>query len=58
MKEKDKILEIIKLCESAISKQTEKNKKGGYGLDDYTDGRMIGSASLARNILRIIKKSV
>lgn len=54
----NKIEEIIKLCEAAISKQLEKNKKGGFGLDDYTDGRIIGGASLARNILRIIKDSV
>jgi hypothetical protein len=56
MKKKDKIPEIIKLCENAISKQTLKNKKGGFGYDDYTDGRIIGGASLARNILKLIKE--
>lgn len=49
-----KIEDIIKICQSAISKQVEQNKKGGFGMDDYTDGRIVGGASLARNILRII----
>ena len=57
MKEENKILAIVKLCEDAVSKQIEKNKKGGFGLDDYSDGRIIGGASLARNILRIIKSA-
>ena len=30
----NKIEEIIKLCEAAISRQLEKNKKGGFGYDD------------------------
>jgi len=58
MKKENKIEEIIKLCESAISKQTTKNKKGGFGYDDYTDGRIIGGASLARNILKLIKSTI
>lgn len=49
-----KIEEIIKMCQSAIEKQLDKNKKGGFGIDDYTDGRIIGGASLARNILKAI----
>jgi hypothetical protein len=53
--ENKSLLAVIKLCESAISKQLEKNKKGGFGYDDYTDGRIIGAASLARNILTAIK---
>jgi hypothetical protein len=57
MNKPDKLLEIIKLCESAISKQTLKNKKGGFGYDDYTDGRIIGGASLARNIIKLIKST-
>lgn len=55
---KDKTIEIIKLCEIAINRQNEKNKKGGFGLDDYTDGRIIGAASLARNILKVIKNEI
>lgn len=56
-KNSNKIEDIIKLCQDAISKQIDKNKKGGFGIDDYTDGRIIGGASLARNILRIIKNT-
>ena len=55
MKDSNKTEDIIKLCQAAINRQIDKNKKGGYGLDDYSDGRIIGAASLARNILRIIK---
>jgi len=50
-----KIEEIIKMCQKAIEKQLDQNKKGGFGMDDYTDGRIVGGASLARNILKIIK---
>ena len=53
-KDARKIEEIIKMCHAAISKQAEQNRKGGFGLDDYTDGRIVGGASLARNILRLI----
>jgi hypothetical protein len=42
------------MCNAAISKQVEQSRKGGFGLDDYTDGRIVGGASLARNILRLI----
>jgi hypothetical protein len=44
----------VKLCHNAIAKQAEQNAKGGFGLDDYTDGRIVGGASLARNILRLL----
>jgi hypothetical protein len=53
-KQLKKIEEIIKICQAAIAKQVEQNKKGGFGFDDYTDGRTVGGASLARNILRLI----
>jgi len=53
-KNSKKIEEVIKMCQAAISKQIDKNKKGGFGIDDYTDGRIIGGASLARNILRLL----
>jgi len=53
-KNNKKIEEVIKMCQTAISKQTDKNKKGGFGIDDYTDGRIIGGASLARNILKLL----
>jgi len=53
-KQSKKIEEIIKICQAAIAKQVEQNRKGGFGFDDYTDGRTVGGASLARNILRLI----
>jgi uncharacterized membrane protein len=53
-KDSRKIEEVIKMCNAAISKQVEQSRKGGFGLDDYTDGRIVGGASLARNILRLI----
>jgi hypothetical protein len=53
-KESNKLEEVIKLCHVAIAKQAAQNAKGGFGLDDYTDGRIVGGASLARNILRLL----
>lgn len=53
-KDINKIEEVIKICQVSISKQVDQSKKGGFGLDDYTDGRIVGGASLARNILRIL----
>lgn len=53
-KESNKLEEAIKLCHVAIAKQAAQNAKGGFGLDDYTDGRIVGGASLARNILRLL----
>lgn len=53
-KDTHKLEEVVKLCHNAIAKQREQNAKGGFGLDDYTDGRIVGGASLARNILRLL----
>jgi len=53
-REQEKLEEITRLCDAAIKRQLDQNKKGGFGLDDYTDGRTVGAASLARNILRVI----
>jgi hypothetical protein len=49
-----KIEAITQLCRSAISQQVERGTKGGFGLDDYTDGQIVGEASLARKILWLI----
>jgi hypothetical protein len=49
-----KIEAITQMCRAAISQQVERGTKGGFGLDDYTDGRIVGGASLARKILRLI----
>jgi hypothetical protein len=52
--QKDKILEVIKLCNQKIQKQKDHESSAGYG-EDYTDGRIVGGASLARRILEILK---
>lgn len=52
--QKDKILQIIKLCNQKIKDQKQHEKDAGYG-EDYTDGRIVGGAALARRILEILK---
>lgn len=52
--QKNKILEIFKLCNQKIKKQKDHESSAGYG-EDYTDGRIIGGAALARQILEILK---
>ena len=47
--QKDKILEVIKLCNEKIKKQKQHESNAGYG-EDYTDGRIVGGAALARRI--------
>jgi hypothetical protein len=46
---------IEKLCLDTIQKQKDRETKLGYGLDDYTEGRIVGAAALARKILAIIR---
>jgi hypothetical protein len=46
---------IEKLCLDAIQKQKDRESKLGYGLDDYTEGRIVGAAALARKILNTIR---
>lgn len=57
--QKSEKLRIImeKLCLDAIQKQRDREVKLGYGLDDYTEGRIVGAAVLARKILKIIRDS-
>lgn len=57
--QKSEKLRIImeKLCLDAIQKQKDREVKLGYGLDDYTEGRIVGAAVLARKILKIIRDS-
>lgn len=52
--EKNNILEIIKLCNQKIKTQKDHECNAGYG-EDYTDGRIVGGAALARRILEILK---
>jgi hypothetical protein len=54
-KQKDIILEIIKLCNEKVQDQKDHESSAGYG-EDYTDGRIVGGAALARRILEILKE--
>lgn len=49
-----KIAEVINLCNKKIQAQKDHEANAGYG-EDYTDGRIVGSAALARRILGILK---
>jgi len=56
-KEKQEQLdEIYKICAKAIEEQKNRQRSLGYGLDDYTEGRIVGAANLARRIKRIVFK--
>ena len=56
-KQYDKLrMTVEKLCLEAIQKQKNRESTVGYGLDDYTEGRIVGGASLARKILREIRQ--
>lgn len=48
-----KLNEILKICNDAIEDQRNRERSLGYGLDDYTEGRIVGAANLARRIKRI-----
>lgn len=52
----DKLSKIAKLCQEAVDQQKKRECTLGYGLDDYTEGRIVGTANLARKILREIKE--
>ena len=45
--------EILSICKRAIEDQKKRERTLGYGLDDYTEGRTVGAANLARRIKRI-----
>ena len=52
--QQQKLDNIIIECNRAINEQNNRQKVLGYGLDDYTEGRIVGAANLARKINRII----
>lgn len=54
-KQQDQILEVTKLCNQKIQDQKEHESHAGYG-EDYTDGRIVGGAALARRIMDILKE--
>lgn len=45
--------EILLICNNAIENQKKRERTLGYGLDDYTEGRIVGAANIARRIKRI-----
>lgn len=45
----------MKICNEKIEDQKQHESKIGYG-EDYTDGRIVGGAALARRILDILKE--
>jgi hypothetical protein len=51
------IAKIVKLCNEKIDDQKQHEASAGYG-EDYTDGRIVGAAALARRIILVIKGSL
>ena len=50
------IAKIVKLCNEKMDDQKQHEASAGYG-EDYTDGRIVGAAALARRIMLVIKGS-
>jgi hypothetical protein len=50
----EKLIQIAALCREAIQAQRDREHRQGYGLDDYSEGRIVGAANLARKILRAV----
>ena len=50
---KEQLSKIVKLCNEKIEQQRLHESTAGYG-EDYTDGRIVGQAALARSIFRIL----
>lgn len=53
--ETDRLLQVAMLCQRAVDEQRLRECRQGYGLDDYTEGRIVGAANLARKVLRAVK---
>ena len=52
--DQDKLFQIAAACQEAIQAQHQRESRQGYVLDDYTEGRIVGTASFARRIMRLI----
>jgi len=50
----EKLIQIAALCREAVQSQRDRESGQGYGLDDYSEGRIVGGANLARKILRAV----
>lgn len=48
------IAKIVRLCSDKIADQQKHESTAGYG-EDYTDGRIVGQAALARRVLLILR---
>jgi hypothetical protein len=53
-KQREKIAEVIRLCNEKVEDQRRHEAGAGYG-EDYADGRVVGGAALARRILELLK---
>lgn len=53
----EKLIRIAALCREAVQAQRDREHRQGYGLDDYSEGRIVGAANLARKILRAVMGS-
>ena len=47
------LAKIVKLCQDKIDQQRIHESTAGYG-EDYTDGRIVGQAAVARAVFRIL----
>jgi hypothetical protein len=52
--DQEKLFQIAAACQESILAQRQRESGQGYGLDDYTEGRIVGAASLARKIMRVL----
>jgi len=52
--DQEKLIQIAAACQEAILAQRERESRHGFGLDDYTEGRIVGAASLARKLMRML----
>jgi hypothetical protein len=52
----DEKTKLIRLCQEKIEDQKKHEATVGYS-EDYTDGRIVGQAALARRILLILNKN-
>lgn len=50
----EKLFRVAALCQNAIQAQRDRERRAGFGVDDYTEGRIVGAANLARSILRAL----
>jgi hypothetical protein len=55
--DQEKLFQIAAACQEAIQAQNHRAASQGYGLDDYSEGRVVGAANLARKILRVLSGS-